>query len=84
VTVRLPGVDDGKVFVLAPEQAALAVEQMAERGIDAAGRVWTLPGLPPDKMYVIDLDALNALDRLQALRVEGEAACRKLGWLEGS
>jgi len=48
--------DDGKLFVLAPAQAALAVERHPEQ----AHRVYTLPGIPADTAYVIDIDAIEA------------------------
>lgn len=48
---------EGKIVVLAPEVAALAVEQSPEY----ADRIFTLPGIDPCTAFVVDLDAIRAL-----------------------
>ena len=60
----LPGVEDGKIVVMAPETAARAHEQATEAGLDdTARRVFAMAGLKPDVAYVIDLDALDVFGR---------------------
>lgn len=52
--------EDGKLAIAAPHVAALMVEQEPAFGL----RVFTMPGIPEDIVYILDIDALN-----EALRV---------------
>ena len=47
--------EDGKIVVAAPELAAALVEYADE---EHAARIYTLPGLPENAVYVIDLDQI--------------------------
>lgn len=47
--------DEGVIVIFAPEVAARAVEQCPEH----ADRIFTMPGIPENQAYVVDLDALS-------------------------
>jgi hypothetical protein len=49
--------DDGKIVIARPEDAVRFVEVAPAFGM----RVFTLPGIPEGKAYVVDIDAIYRL-----------------------
>lgn len=47
--------EDGKIVIASPSVAVSLVESAPAYGM----RVFTLPGLPEDRVYVLDIDAFH-------------------------